>query len=96
MAQDLSQVTVPRREATAIVSEVRPRLVAHLKDGMSREDANRIVADWLRGQGNILSPYADEVVAGLFISDNEIAWRKEFGDEFCDAWAEAMYKTKRK
>ena len=90
MAKDLSQVTVNRKQALAILEQVRPRLVERLKNGMQREDANREVADWLRGENNIPSPYADEVVAGLYVSDNEIAWRREFGDEFTDAWAKFM------
>ena len=95
MAQDLSKVYVSRNKALAIMEQVRPRLVEHLKNGMQREDANREVADWLRGENNILSPYADEVVAGLLVSDNEITMRREFGDEFCDAWAKAMNGIKK-
>lgn len=95
MAQDLSQVTVNRKQALAIMEQVRPRLVERLKNGMQREDANREVADWLRGENNILSPYADEVVAGLLVSDNEITMRREFGDEFCDAWAKVMNGIKK-
>ena len=83
MAQDLSQLTVSRKQALAIMEQVRPRLVERLKNGMQR------------GENNILSPYADEVVAGLLVSDNEIAWRREFGDEFCDAWAKAMNGIKK-
>ena len=74
--------------ALDILNEVRPVLVGHLKDGMSREEANRVTAEWMRASDNILSPYADEVVAALFVSDTEIEWRREFGDEFVDMWIE--------
>ena len=95
MGQDLSKVWVNRKEVTPIVEETRKRLVALLKEGKSREEANKQVSEWLVASDNALSPYATEVVDALYISDTEIEWRKEFGDAFCDLWAQTQHKMKR-
>lgn len=77
---DLSTVFVPAREAKAILECVRPTLVAHLVNGMKRKDADALVANQLRKQDNILSPYADEVVSALVVTDDEIEFRRWFGE----------------
>lgn len=84
---DLSTISVPRREALAILDQVRPMLVQRLVDGVSRKEANAIVAGQLRKQENILSPYAKEVVVALVVTDEEIDFRRTFGNDFADAWA---------
>lgn len=86
---DLSKVMVSKKEATEIIMQVRTRLVSWLKEDYDREYANNIVTEWLRNQNNILSPYAADVVSQLYINPTEIKWRKEFGDEFTDAWIRA-------
>lgn len=96
MAQDLSQVTVSRKQAMVILEQTRPRLVERLKNGMQRDDANREVAAWLRGERNILSPYADEVVAGLYVSPKEIEMRLKYGDELAESMIKIMQMMDKK
>ncbi len=96
MGQDLSQVTVNRKQAIIILEQARPRLVERLKNGMQRDDANREVADWLRNENNILSPYADEVVAGLYVSPKEIEMRLKYGDKVAEGMMEIMQMMNKK
>ena len=69
---DLSKVKVPRKQAMEILETMRPILVQHLVDGMSREQANAVTAEQLRASDNILSPYATEVIEALVVTDEEI------------------------
>lgn len=94
--ENVADVKLPRKEALAILERVRPRLVAELKSGKSREDANAIVADWLRGEGNILSPYADYVVGKLIVTQEEIDMRLKYGDEFTEAYISVTNTMKSK
>lgn len=94
--ENVADVMLPRKEALAIMERVRSRLVAELKSGKSREAANAIVADWLRGEGNILSPYADYVVGELTVTQDEIDMRLKYGDETAEALMELTKMMKSK
>ncbi len=87
---EVANVMLPHKEALRILGETRPRLVALLKEGRKRDDANREVAEWLRGEQNILSPYADYVVGRLYVSSGEIEMRRKYGDEMAEAMIEIM------
>lgn len=83
------------KEATNILNQCRKRLVSWLKEGHTREYANIIVITWLKDQNNILSPYAEDVIPKIHISEAEIKWRKEFGDDFVDAYAKVRNALKK-
>ena len=87
---DVSNVKVPRKEALAILEQLRPKLVRHLVDGMSREQANAIVAEELERAGNILSPYARYVVTHIVVEDGEIEMRRKYGNKFTDDYVALM------
>ena len=77
------------------MEELRPKLVQHLVEGMSREQANDLEIERLSAAGNILSPYAHYVVTHIVVEDGEIEMRRKYGNEFCDAWAKAMNEIKK-
>lgn len=83
---NVADVRVPRKEALAILKELRPVLVQHIVEGMSREQANALVIKQLSAAGNCLSPYAHYVVKNIVVEDGEIEMRRKYGNEFTDAY----------
>ena len=88
--KDYGDVMLPKGEATAILEQVRPKLVDLLVRGVDRKQANATVAAWLAGQGNILSPYADYVVERLVVEQGEIDMRREHGDAYTESFIKIM------
>lgn len=82
---DLSQVKVPVKQAKAILMDCRNRLVENMMNGICRKDAHTEVAEWLEGQDNILSPYAHDAVFALIVTDDEIEFRKQYGNAMAEA-----------
>jgi len=87
---NVADVKVPRKEALAIMEQVRPKLVQHLVDGMDREQANALVIEQLSAAGNCLSPYAHYVVTNLVVEDGEIEMRRKYGNKFTDDYVAVM------
>ena len=92
---DDGNVRLPKRESMRILDEMRPKMVALLKEGHERKEVNTIMAKWLGEQGNILSPYAEYVVEHIVIEPTEIKLRLKYGDDFVEAWVKAMNEIKK-
>lgn len=86
---------MPKKAATEILMQCRTRLLAYLKVGESRANADKEVIAYLREQDNILSPYAADVVPQLFISEEEVKMRVKYGDAFADAYIEVLNMMKK-
>ncbi len=56
-----------------------------LVNGICRKDAYTEVAEWLEEQDNILSPYAHDAVFALIVTDDEIEFRKQYGNAMAEA-----------
>lgn len=91
---DYGNVMLPKREALKILEELRPVLVQHMVEGMSREQADALVIEQLSAAGNCLSPYANYVVPRLVVEDGEIEMRRKYGNGFTDAYVRMMNAVK--
>ena len=88
--ENVANVMLPKREAMRILEELRPKLVQHLVEGMSREQADALVIEQLSAAGNCLSPYAHYVVTNLVVEQGEIDMRRKYGNKFTDDYVALM------